>query len=360
MNPLVSYSFFSKINNRRLKKLADYFSDYSKIGNAEFTDLVQAGWEEGVAHEFVSWRENFSTDKIAAILDQEGIWTVSIDEPSYPALLKHIADPPYTLFIRGTLPANDLPALGVVGTRKISSYGAAACASIIPPIAKSGMVIVSGLALGLDGLAHEETLKAGGITVAILGSGVDRNTIYPAAHHSLSERIIKSGGAIISEYPPEFKPTKYSFPARNRIIAGLTLGTLVIEAPEGSGALITARAALDYNREVMAVPHPINTLNGEGNNRLIKQGARLVSEAEDVIETLNLSIVFEKKSEEKTCSGLTPDQLAIYQLLSFEPKTIDQIASEINKPSSSVSGALSILEIKGLVKGAGNSCYIKV
>lgn len=360
MNPLVSFSYFPKINIRRLKKLADYFSDYSQIGGAEFADFVQAGWEEGVAHEFVSWRENFLAEKTEAILNQEGIWTVSIDEPAYPALLKQIADPPYTLFVRGTLPAEDRPALGVVGTRKISSYGAAACAAIIPPVAKAGMVIVSGLALGLDGMAHEETLRAGGTTVAVLGGGIDRNTLYPPSHRSLSERIIESGGSIISEYPPGFKPTRYSFPARNRIIAGLTLGTLVVEAPEGSGALITARAALDYNREVMAVPHPINTVNGEGNNRLIKQGAKLVSEAEDIIETLNLAIIFEKNTEETTPPQLSPDQSVIYRTLSSEMKTIDRIAAETNKTSSAVSSALSMLEIKGLVKSAGNASYIKV
>lgn len=360
MNPLVNFSFFPKITNRRLKQLADYFSDYSQIGAAEFSDLVQAGWEDGVAHEFVSWRENFPAEKAAVILEQEGIWPVSIDEPAYPVLLKQISDPPYTIFVRGTLPDESCPSLGVVGTRRISPYGAAACAAIVPPLAKSGMIIVSGLALGLDGLAHEETLKVGGITVAVLGGGIDRNTLYPASHRSLSERIIASGGAIVSEYPPGFKPTPYTFPARNRIIAGLTLGTLVIEAPEGSGALITARMALDYNREVLAVPHPIGVINGEGNNRLIKQGARLVSEASDVLETLNIAIVFEKRPNEAIQSELPPDQSAIYQILSSEAKTIDRIAADSGRPGNEVSSALSMLEIKGLAKGIGNASYIKV
>jgi len=360
MNPLVVYSFFPKITNRRLKQLADYFCNYTDIGQAEFADLVQAGWEGEIAHEFMNWRENFSLEKIAVILAQEGIWTTCLNDPTYPHLLKQINDPPFTLFVRGTLPDEKQPTLAVVGTRKITPYGASACRTIVPPLAESGLAIVSGLALGLDGIAHEEALNAGGTTVAVLGGGIDRATLYPASHRALSEKILSSGGALLSEYPPGFQPTKYSFPARNRIIAGLTLGTLVIEAPELSGALITARAALDYNREVMAVPHPIGAINGVGNNRLLKQGARLINDATDVIETLNLAVVFEHKNAEKILPELSITERTIFDILTLEPKTIDRLTNESGRPGSAVSAAVSMLEIKGLAKSAGNSSYIKV
>lgn len=359
MNPLVGFSFFPKITNRRLKQLADYFSGYSQINMVEFSDLARAGWEEEIAHEYVSWRENNPLEKLAVILEQAGIYTVSIDDVEYPALLKEISDPPFSLFIRGKLPENARPSLGVVGTRKISPYGLSACASIIPPLAQSGLTIVSGLALGLDGAAHEEALRAGGTTIAVLGGGVDRDTIYPATHRSLAEKIISSGGAIVSEYPPGFKPTQFSFPARNRIIAGMTLGTLVIEAPEESGALITARFAIDYNREVMAVPFPIDNSHGIGNNRLIKQGAKLVSEAADVLDALNLAIAF-SPNKIAAPNSLSAEESAVYSCLSGEAKTIDRLIAESGKTVSSVSGALAMLEIKGIARNTGNAGYIKV
>jgi DNA processing protein len=280
---------FPKITYNRYQKLAAYFSDLKNLWEAKINDLINAGLEEKVASEFLAWREKNPIEKITERLSKENITVVSINNPAYPALLKEINDPPFVLFTRGKLPNQNLPTLGVVGSRKFTDYGKFTCQEIVAPLVNNRIVIVSGLALGIDAIAHQTTLDNNGITIAVLGGGVDKKTIAPASHAKLAEQIIASGGAIISEYPPEFTPTIYSFPARNRIIAGLSLGTLVIEAADKSGALITAKCALDYNRDVFAVPHAINSPTGIGPNNLIKMGAKVVTKAEDILEAFSLA-----------------------------------------------------------------------
>lgn len=358
MNSLAALSFFPKLNNRRFMKLAAYFSDLNDIWPAEFEDLARAGLEQDIAHELVAWRDQKPLSYYEEILSRNGVYSISLTEKSYPKLLKEIPDAPHTIFIRGTMPNEARPALGVVGTRKVSDYGRRACEEIVDPLARGGIVIVSGLALGLDGIAHDATIKAGGITSAILGSGVDRDSIYPAAHRLLAEKIIDTGGAIISEYPPGTKPTQYSFPERNRIIAGLTLGTLVVEAPESSGALITAKCALDYNREVMAVPHPITSANGLGANNLLKQGAKIVTTAEDVIEHLNLAVLIEETSRESV-APLSENEIKILNALAAEPVHLDFIIRETGLDSKTVGSIVALMEIKGLVRNLGGMRYTK-
>lgn len=358
MNPLAYLSFFPKISNRRFQKLAAYFSDYALIGGAEFSDLVRAGWEEDIAHEYVSWRESNPPEKFLRLMEKEGIFTVSLDQPDYPPLLKQINDPPIALFVRGEIPPPDRPSLGVVGTRKMTQYGKFACETIVRPLAEQGLIIVSGLALGVDAVAHETTLSAGGITIAVLGGGIDRATIGPHSHIALAERIAANGGAVVSEYPPGFQPNKTTFPARNRIIAGLALGVLVVEAPVNSGALITARFALDYNREVMAVPHPVTSLNGSGGNNLLKQGAKVVTESNDALEALNLAVIFEKAA--KPAPDLEGNEKTIYCLLSQEPMHIDLIIEKSGLASAAAGSSLSLMEMKGFVKNLGQMRYIKV
>ena len=213
---------------------------------------------------------------------------ITIKNASYPQLLKEIYDPPKQLYISGELKAKEKYPLAVVGTRKVSDYGKRATPYFVKTLAKTGLTIISGLALGVDGLAHQATLDVHGRTIAVLGSGL--NNIYPSAHKKLAEDIIKSGGAVISEYSPDKQPSKTTFPARNRIIAGLCLGILVIEAPEKSGALITARFALEQGREVFAVPGSIYSKNSIGTNQLIKMGARPVTKPEDILQGLNLEL----------------------------------------------------------------------
>lgn len=343
---------FPKITFKRSKKLLDRFSNPANIWEAEIQDLIMAGLEDEIANEFIIWKEANPVEKLMIRLEKEGIRAISIGEPDYPYLLSEISDPPQTIFVRGTLPPRGVPALAVVGTRRVSPYGRQICETIVAELARQDMVIVSGLALGIDGVAHETTLKQGGQTLAVLGTGIDRGHVYPAYHQPLSEQIIERGGAIISEYPPGFLATQYSFPARNRIIAGLSLGTLVVEAPASSGALITARCALDYNREVMAVPHPLNSPVGEGCNNLIKAGAKLVACANDVNEALNLQTIVSAVSGRKPLPASQAEE-KIFYCLKKEPRHIDFIIKETGLTSSVVNGSLVMMEMKGLIKNLG-------
>jgi len=300
MNYNAALAHFSKITYSRYKRLIGYFSNTSHLWSAELTDLIRAGLEENIANEFLVWRDQTSVEKIMERLEKENIYTISLGETRYPRLLAEITDPPHTIFVRGQLPPDHLASIGIVGTRQHSQYGQDVCEKITKELSRLGIVIVSGLALGIDGIAHASALRTKGKTIAVLGSSIDRQHVYPSAHKYLADQIIESDGAILSEYPPGFLPTRYSFPARNRIIAGLTLGTLVIEAPESSGALITTKCALDYNREVMTIPHPISSQLGAGCNNLIKMGAKLVSSVDDILETLNLQPIIQKSSVQTT------------------------------------------------------------
>jgi DNA processing protein len=329
------------------------------LWHAELEEVASTGLDPVIADEFIRWRETIDAEKMLNKLEEEGITTVSIGQAAYPKLLAEINDPPHTLFIRGTLASLDRsPGVAVVGTRKASTYGKQVCERLSAELAQQGMCIVSGLALGIDGVAHQAALEQKAPTIAVLGSGVNQQNITPPVHHSLAERIIEHGGALISEYPPGFAPTAYSFPARNRIIAGLTLGTLVIEAPLQSGALITARAALDYNRDVFAVPHNLTNPNGEGCNKLIAQGALLVTSGEDIINALQLKHLSSPAPDKQRVLPDSPIEAAILQTLSHEPLHIDLIIKNTALESRAVNGSLVIMEMKGLVKNVGGMMYV--
>lgn len=290
------------------------------------------------------------------IFEDDNVTVIKLGDTTYPLLLAEIPDPPDILYVRGTLPTID-SSLAVVGTRRATPYGKEVTRIVTSDLARQKIVIVSGLALGIDGVAHEATLDAGGVTVAVLGSGVDEHTIYPTSHRRLAERIIASGGAVVSEYPPGFKPTQYSFPARNRVIAGLSRGTLVTEAPMESGALITARHALDYNRDVFAVPHPITSLTGQGCNNLIRLGAALARNAVDVMETMHITWLPESS---QPAPVLNDTEGKVMSKLSRIGIHIDQLAVLAGLPATVVMSTLTLLEMRGLVKNAGGMQYIRL
>jgi DNA processing protein len=348
---------FPKINYNRYQKLAAYFSDLKNVWDAEINELIQAGIDGSIAGEFLAWREKNPIEKIMEKLNTENISVISLNDPGYPALLKEINDPPYVLFIRGKLPNPNSPTLGVVGTRKFTPYGKFACQEIVGSLVGNGVVIVSGLAFGIDAIAHQTTIDNIGITIAVLGGGVDKKTVAPSSHLQLAEQIISTGGAVISEYPPGFAPTIYSFPARNRIIAGLSLGTLVIEAAETSGALITAKCALDYNRDIFAIPHSLTSPTGIGPNNLIKMGAKLVTNASDIIESLSLTGLGEIINNKQILPS-TPTEAKILGFLSKEPQHIDLIIKTSGLDSPTVNSTLVLMEMKGKVRNLGGMNYI--
>ena len=247
--------------------------------------------------------------------------------------------------------------LAVVGTRKFSAYGRQATEEIVYQLAERGLTIISGLALGIDALAHLACLNANGKTVAILGSGADQPSVYPSSNRYLIDKIISSQGAVISEYPVGTAPTKYTFPMRNRIISGLAKGVLVIEAPESSGALITAKYALDQNRDVFAIPGSIYSHNSKGVNNLIKQGAKLITGADDILQEFNIQVILQETKNEPAISQ--EEEKIVFNLLSKEPLHIDKIKQLSKLNINVLLSTLTIMEIKSLIKDLGGKNYIR-
>lgn len=283
------------------------------------------------------------------------------EDATYPPLLREIPDYPVLLFTRGQLVDFDRPMVSIVGSRKHSSYGKQVAHELGRELAGAGYMVVSGMAFGIDSHAHRGAIE-NGETIAVLGSGIDDRMISPASHFRLAQDIMRRG-ALLSEYAPGTSANQGSFPMRDRIIAGLSLGTIVIEAPEKSGSLITAQCALDYNREVLAVPGSILSPYSIGTNGLIKRGAKLVSGIADILEEFpRQGSLFESVTSgaTPTPAGLSPEATHILSLLSHEPLHVDQVIRRAKRSSSEVSMILSLLELHGLAKNVGGMHYVRV
>ena len=279
--------------------------------------------------------------------------SISLGDPRYPALLREISDPPKQLYYRGRL-SFDSPALGVVGTRKISSYGRSVTPMLVEPLARAGVTIVSGLAYGVDALSHNSALNAGGRTIAVLGGGLDDDSLYPANHIHLAHQILDAGGLLLSEYPAGTPAYPNQFVARNRIISGLSNGVLVIEAPAKSGALHTAQFCVDEGRDLFVVPGQITDDNSSGTNDLFKHGAYLVTEADDILFRFGIT---PPKQQQSLLPRLSPEEKKVYSALKAGPLSVDNLATQLNLPASAVGTALTFLEMKGLVRGLGGQMF---
>ena len=354
MKKEILLSYFLKLSHKKYKDLLRVFSSLENAWRATATQLKLTGWDDEFIFEFLQWKNTVDEKQIQETLTREEIHCVTIEDKEYPPLLKQIYDPPICLFVRGSLFQKE-PYLGVVGPRKISAYGKQVVESLVPPLAKAGITIVSGLALGVDGFAHSATLKAKGKTIAVLAGGVDAKSVQPSSHQKLAEDILAQGGAIISEYPPFTAPMNYSFPKRNRIIAGMCTGTLVIEASEKSGSLITAQSALENNREVFAVPQNITSLNSFGTNNLLKMGAHVVTTPQDIFDILKIETKIEKA---KKIIGENKEEQTILETLSQEPTHINTIIQNSRLQKQVVSSTLTLLEIQGKVKNCGGMMYV--
>ncbi|HTW96447.1 MAG TPA: DNA-processing protein DprA [Candidatus Methylomirabilis sp.] len=355
---LIAFGQFPKIGPVRLKKLKNHFSSWQAAFTSPSVELVRAGIEENVAAEFVAARAAINPDKILLQLEEEKIQTVSLEEDEYPALLKEIFYPPFLLYYKGDFSLINKKCLAVVGARKCTYYGQQVIEKIIPPLVKNNLVIVSGLAVGIDSLAQLETLKVGGKTIAILGSGINQNSIYPAQNLTLAENIIEAGGAIVSEFSPGTPPLKQNFPQRNRIIAGLAQATLVVEANEKSGSLITARFALEEGREVMAVPGNIFSPASSGPNNLIKSGAKPIFSAEDILESFGFFPEKNLENDKRDLSQFNLVEQKILAKLSCEPLELDELIRTTELDTKIINSTLTILEIKKAVKNIGGGNYI--
>jgi len=304
------------------------------------------------------WKKpSLHPDQEMVKLVRENIWLITEEDANFPPLLREIPSPPTILYGRGNLKLlKEKTLLAVVGTRKPTQYGLEATSVLVRELTEAGIIIVSGLAMGIDARAHDTAIENKGRTIAVLGSGVDQNSIFPPENRNLARRLLESNGAIISEYAPTTPAVKEHFPARNRIISGLSQGVLVIEAREKSGALITARLALDQNREVFALPGSIFSLVSVGPNRLLKQGAKAVVSVQDILEELGID--YNKVRNEN--NGLLNEKEQLLLELLAEPLGVDLIKEKSGLDISTIIASLSLLELKGRVSNLGGNTYRKI
>lgn len=351
----IAFSLLPGIGPQRLRRVADAFDDMEQAWRATAHTLVAAGLEPRVAEAVVAARPGIDMTATLARIARAGVTIHTLADPTYPARLAEVYDAPAVLYTRGAFAPEDEWAVAVVGTRNVSAYGREVTHRLVTDLVRHNVTIVSGLARGVDGLAHRAALDAGGRTIAVFACGVD--VIYPAEHRRLAAEIAASG-LLASEYPVGAAPEAGNFPARNRIISGLSLGTIVIEAGERSGALITAQRALEQNREVFAVPGGIFAPRSIGANRLIRDcGAKLILSAEDVLTELRLQRV----PQQLEIRQLLPEnetESRLIALLSPEPQHIDALTRQSALPAAEVSGALAIMELKGLVRHVGGMQYV--
>jgi DNA protecting protein DprA len=314
----LGFSYFLGIGPQRLSLLLENFSDVKKAYLAKKEELVKVLGEK-LTEKFIQFRNQFDPKKELDNLKKKEITVLSWEDKRYPSSLKKIADPPICLYIKGNLSNFDFEKdffLGVVGTRKPTSYGEALTKKFTSQLASMGMVIVSGMALGIDSLAHWAALNSFTKTIAVLGCGVD--VVYPPSNGRLYQEILKKGSLVISEFPPGRTVLKGLFVARNRIISGLSSGVLVIEGAKDSGALITARYAAEQGKEVFAPPSPINSPMSEAPNLLLKQGAKLVTDVSDILNEFNINISPKKKKD--LTKDLSTEERLIFESLSVLPK----------------------------------------
>lgn len=378
---LIGLSLVPGLGASRIMRLMQAFPDLDEVFRADAASLMQIpGLGKATAAaigRFKAWQE---VDRILKVTDNTDVWLLSLDDERYPHRLRHIFDPPLLLWGRGDAAALSVPGIAVIGTRKPGPYGRARAQQFSGDIARSGLSVISGLAYGIDTLAHAAAVEAGGLTVAVLGSGIDR--IYPSANRALAEKIAASGGAVISEFAPGTKPDRENFPVRNRVVSGLSTGVLVVESATTGGSMITAYAALDQGREVFAIPHDITNEAGAGGNTLIKKGhAKLTMCLTDIVEEINLPAgIIKANTSPQNQPGLFPDEepkpaailpqkspatpkwrtlkevsqrddlKAVCEVLETGEHQIDDLAEKLEKPGHILLVALLELEMLGCVK----------
>lgn len=353
----IAFSYLPEIGSNRFRKLLNYFKNLEFAWEANVNELEKAGIEKNIAEKIILKRKQINPDEKMEKTEKENVKIITFNDPQYPKLLKEIDNFPALLFYKGTFQKQDEFSLAIVGTRKMSIYGRQIILEIVRDLVQNNLVIVSGLAKGVDALAHQTTLELGGRTIAVLGSGLGNKDIYPFENRNLAQKIIEQNGLLLSEYPPETLPQKYFFPYRNRIIAGLSLGTLIIEAPEKSGALITARYALEQGREIFAVPGNIHNLNSVGCNNLIKMGGKLVNNANDILDALNF-VRTVKPIVKKIIKPSNKEEAELLKFLSEEPIHIDKLIEFSKLSPTAINSVLTMMEINGKIKHLGGMYYI--
>lgn len=355
----------SWLNFLQKKRYDHLISKFGSIGEAldhiNQSLLKELGCKEETQMIILNRMDEFDPESYEAELKKRELTLISIEDDTYPAALKNIADPPVFLYYKGSLDILSEPCIGCVGAREMSVYGQRVVEHFVPAFVRSGMVTVSGLALGVDAEVAKETLHAGGKTVAVLGHGLA--DVYPGSNRDLAKDIIEKGGLIVSEYPLDQHPDKFTFPARNRIIAALSLGTVVLEAGEGSGSLITADLALEYNKEVFAVPGQIFDDNFVGCHHVISSGtAKLVTDPDQVMQEIG---IVSPSVETAHCAVSTyvpedPEEQSIYEALTSMPQSTSDLVDKAELDAAVINAKLTMLELAGAAKNVGNGMWVKM
>jgi DNA processing protein len=339
-----------------MQGLVAYFGDLESAWRADPANLAEAGLGRRLIERVVQAHDTVNLDQLWEKIEAQRITVLTWEDESYPVRLKEIDQPPPVLYIRGEYLPDDLFAVAIVGTRRITSYGRQITEEIASFLAANGITVISGLARGVDAVAHQAALKTGGRTIAVLGSGVDK--IYPPEHRSLAEQMLERG-AIVSDYAPGTPPDASNFPPRNRIISGLSLAVVVVEAGETSGALITAEFAAEQGREVFAVPGSILAPQSKGTNKLIQRGALPLLSASDLMQALDLTRVGEQKAARKILPA-DETEARLLDVVGNEPLHVDEIRNQSGLPIEKVSAALALMELKGMVRQVGGMNYVAV
>jgi DNA processing protein len=350
----VGLNIVPAIGPAKVRALVDHFGDLEIAWRADAGALRQAGLDRLAIRNLVKLRDQLDLDAEMAKLEKHQVTALTWEDQAYPSLLKQIYAPPPVLYVRGELVPDDEWSLGIVGTRRATLYGKQVARMLGQDLARSRITVVSGLARGIDSVAHQAALDAGGRTIAVLACGLD--LVYPPEHRNLAKAIIENG-ALVSDYPLGTPPEAANFPPRNRIISGLSLGVVVVEADIKSGALITTNFALDQGREVFAVPGNIVSRSSAGCNRLIRDGARMVLSIEDILEELNLTMV-EHQAEARAALPADQTEARLLQLVSDAPTHVDEICRSSQLPIHQVSSTLAMMELKGMVRQVGGMHYV--
>lgn len=356
----IGFSKIPQIGPIKFKIIQNFFEDLELAWKASLPELLASGIKESDCQEIIKQRSQIDLDKEIELLQDLDINWVNLEDANYPRLLKEIYDPPFVLYFLGDIePINHLPCLAVVGTRKNTPYGQKVTEDLVSQLSRCSVGIISGLAFGIDALAHKATVTENGFAAAVLGSDLDWKNIGPKSNQRLAHEILEKGGCLISESSLGAPTFKGNFAMRNRIISGMSKAVLVIEAGEGSGTMITANCALDQGRDVYAIPGNIYSSYCQGTNELIKKGAKAVTQASDVLEDFQLGNLIKKQVQNKD-ESLTEEEKTILSLLGSQNLHIDKIAQICNIRINALSGILSMLEIKGLIKDSGGGNYFSL
>lgn len=340
----------------RYSLLESHFPTMDEAWRADAMELKRAGLDGRLASRVVSERAQVDPDAEMEALAKSNVTALTRHDPAYPARLSEIYDHPPVLYVRGELTATDEWCVAVVGTRRPTPYGRQVAEELTTGLARNGICVVSGLARGIDSIAHRVALDSGGRTVAVLACGLD--IVYPPEHAKLALEITERG-ALVSDYPLGTQPRGDFFPRRNRIMSGLSLGVLIVEGDVKSGAIITARLALEQDREVFAVPGSVFSVQSRGTNSLIQEGAKLVQKVEDVLEELNLTMI-PQQIEMKESMPATDTEATLLRHITREPVHVDAVCRDSGLPIATVSSVLAMLELKGMVRQMGPMSYVRV